>query len=366
MWVSHRNELDNTQVFFNKDNNEEKIIAPIYIGNKRYIIKDILSNSGGFGIIYIAIDTRLNNREVLVKANKYKPELMVNSSNNSNGLLNEQTRKLLGEMRRGIEIEKRTLVSLKTGKEARMPSVIDYIRDFSPQLKEFNIPDNICNNEPYLIMQKIQGTTLSSYRENKDTLNILEERGYDDISEWELDVLSYAYQLCTILDGFHKRSIIDGKKTYYIYQDLKPDNIILSHDKLITLLDFGAMTRVHEATINGELTAITDKTFGSPGVGSPGYKAPEAIENPYKIDERVDVYTLGATIFNLLTGIKLNEIIKTKYDRIPVEELLEDGYSKVTYEIVKKCTELDRNNRYKNMSEVRHEIGNAFSQIKRK
>ena len=78
MWVSHRNELDNTQVFFNKDNNEEKIIAPIYIGNKRYIIKDILSNSGGFGIIYIAIDTRLNNREVLVKANKYKPELMVN------------------------------------------------------------------------------------------------------------------------------------------------------------------------------------------------------------------------------------------------------------------------------------------------
>ena len=49
-----------------------------------------------------------------------------------------------------------------------------------------------------------------------------------------------------------------------------------------------------------------------------------------------------------------------------LEDLLEDGYSKVTYEIVKKCTELDRNSRYKNMSEVRHEIGNAFSQIKRK
>ena len=73
MWVSHKSVLDNTQVFFNEDGKEEKIIAPIHIGNKRYIIKDILSNSGGFGTIYIALDTRLNNREVLLKANKYKP-----------------------------------------------------------------------------------------------------------------------------------------------------------------------------------------------------------------------------------------------------------------------------------------------------
>lgn len=360
MKITHIDELENIQEFYDEVK-DETIVAPIYIGNNRYIIKDILSNSGGFGIIYIALDTRLQNREVLVKANKYSSMTIKKSETDLTGLLED-----IIDMRKSIEWEKRTLVSLKRGKEARMPSVIEFIKDYSPQLKKLNISEHIYNNEPYIIMQKIEGNTLSSYRENKETIHILEERGYEDIAEWELDVLSYAYQICTILEGFHKREIVNSRDSYYVYQDLKPENIILSYDKLITLLDFGGMTRVFESTLNEELITQTDNKWGSPGLGSAGYIAPESEALSNKIDERVDVFTLGATMFNLLTGIKPNEVRQKSHNRLPINEILEEGYSEVTYKIIEKCTQIDRNDRYANIGEVKSEIGRAFSFVKKK
>ena len=74
MWLNKRDIDANVQQFVKRGGNEEPIVAPIFIGNERYEIKNILS-SGGFGIIYKAIDKRLGNREVLIKARRYDNEM---------------------------------------------------------------------------------------------------------------------------------------------------------------------------------------------------------------------------------------------------------------------------------------------------
>lgn len=357
MWETIKIQNKNKQIFINKKK-ERNIIAPIFIGNKRYRIESILSDSGGFGVIYNAIDIKLNNRKVLIKSLKYKSSIFKNTYNNTEDI-NEKILKI----RKVAEYEYRTLIYLKKGKEARMPSIIDVIYDESPQLIECsNVSEDISSSEPYIIMQKIHGVTFNEIIKDGDIDNFIETKGYKN-SEWELEVMSYGYQIATILGNFHKREIYEGKQSYFVYQDLKPDNIILTNDRIITLLDFGGMTRVKEIIIDGEIKTITNDNLGNPGVGTIGYKAQEVEKNCYTIDERADIFSLGAILFYLLTGIKPSKIITKVDERLPVEKL-KINYTESTYEIVKKCTEIEREYRYKNMEELKTKIRGSFIKIK--
>lgn len=359
MWEVVEITNENKQIFIHKKK-EENLIAPIYIGKKRYKIESVLSNSGGFSVIYNAIDTKLNNRKVLVKALKYKPSIFKNFNNNPEGLKKE-----ILEIRKKVENEYKTLIYLKKGKEARMPSIIDVIYDESPQLMACsNLSNDISSLEPYIIMQKIPGVTLNDIIKDGDINNLIKEKGYKTKHEWELEVMSYGYQIATILGNFHKREIYEGKPSYFVYQDLKPDNIILSYDRIITLLDFGGMTRVKEIVRDDEVITTTNDDLGNPGVGTVGYQAQEVEKNCYSIDERADIFSLGAVLFYLLTGIKPSTIIEQVEERIPLEEL-KKNYNKSTYEIVKKCTEIEIEKRYKNMEELKTKIRHSFREIKK-
>ena len=96
------------------------------------------------------------------------------------------------------------------------------------------------------------------------------------------------------------------------------------------------------------------------------YKAPE-MNNPSKLaklDRRVDIYSLGASMYHMLTGENLSLTLKDEYERIPVDNLKIFGCTEYTYKIVKKCTEHNPNERYNNMMEVKSDIYNAFIAIK--
>ena len=72
MWKCCRSLNRNFQEFtIESGEKDETLKAPITIGEGRYEIKDIKSADGGFGIVYKAIDKRLNNRNVLIKARRY-------------------------------------------------------------------------------------------------------------------------------------------------------------------------------------------------------------------------------------------------------------------------------------------------------
>lgn len=66
-----KQELGNNVIQFTRG--DDALYAPEIIG-KRYVIEDVLSASGGFGIIYVAQDTRLLGRKVLIKARRYDKE----------------------------------------------------------------------------------------------------------------------------------------------------------------------------------------------------------------------------------------------------------------------------------------------------
>src|SRR5829696_1847202 len=106
----------------------------------------------------------------------------------------------------------------------------------------------------------------------------LEERGNPGLPVG--DVIEWARQTCEALQYVHGQQIV--------HRDVKPQNIILGDDGIV-LVDFGVATRL-DAT-----------EAGTVGVGTPRFMAPEVFAGG-AVSSRSDVFSLGATVWNLLTG----------------------------------------------------------------
>ena len=91
-------------------------------------------------------------------------------------------------------------------------------------------------------------------------------------------------------------------KAGYMHRDLKPSNLMLSHDGVVKIVDFG-MAGLKEPNADGErLTSIGE------AMGTPDYMAPEQWSDARTVDIRADIYSLGCTLFGLLTGDTLIEL----------------------------------------------------------
>ncbi len=123
----------------------------------------------------------------------------------------------------------------------------------------------------YLVMDYIEGETL--------------EARYDRLGRLRIEeVLSIGMQLCEVLNYLH------NCQPPVIFRDLKPANIIVSPQGRIYLIDFG-LARLFDPA----------QSRHSNPVGSPGYAAPEQYDSP-QTTAKADIYSLGATLHQLLTG----------------------------------------------------------------
>lgn len=373
--MSWNREIKKNYQFFSRISNgkEEKFMAPLKVGDNRYELYDILSVAGGFGIIYRARDLRISGHEVLIKSRRYDGE---------SGLFSFQgdtsREGMIEKIRSKTEFEAECLKMFKQNRESRMPILNDVVYGFSPSIygphkdikgKEFYVKEDYIFDEPYIVMQAINGTNLGDYVK-KGIPEICQERGYKCYYEWERAVLEYVKELTTIFAGFHALQHDDNGDYFYIYQDLKPENIILSHERFLTLLDFGGITKIKLKTrrnINGIIERYTETGAGSPGLGTFGFQAPEA-RNPThlrSLDQRCDIYTLGATLYQLLTGFDFADILETAESEIPLEQTLKGVCSDSTYAVLKKCLERNREKRYRTMNDVRTDIvNNCFKDVK--
>ncbi|WP_157369824.1 serine/threonine-protein kinase [Zavarzinella formosa] len=101
--------------------------------------------------------------------------------------------------------------------------------------------------------------------------------------------VKHAIKAATGLNHAHERQMI--------HRDVKPGNLLLDETGTIKILDLGL------ARFNGELDdQLTARLDKGTVICTPEYAAPEQIIDPDKVDQRADVYSLGATLYALLTG----------------------------------------------------------------
>lgn len=148
-------------------------------------------------------------------------------------------------------------------------------------------------------------------------------------------VVEWAKQICDVLGYLHSR------KPPIIYRDLKPANVMLKPDGQIMIIDFGTAREFKE-------TSIEDTSC----LGTQGYAAPEQYGGHGQTDARTDIYTLGATMYHLLTG---HNPSLPPYEMYPIRRwnpALSSGLEK----IVLKCTQRNPNDRYQNCAELMYAL----------
>ena len=144
----------------------------------------------------------------------------------------------------------------------------------------------------YLVMELLEGMTLHTRWEKMD-------RHFSP-----RETLSVAHSVLGILVAAHAKGIV--------HRDIKPDNIFLTRDKRIKLLDFG-LARLHDKDqssprLPGGRIDTPQHTGKGELLGTPAFMAPEqALARTEEIDARTDLWSVGATMFTLLTGRAVHE-----------------------------------------------------------
>ena len=177
----------------------------------------------------------------------------------------------------------------------------------------------------YIVMELVEGITLKKYIEKKARLSYKE-------------AVSIAIQVSMGIEAAHNNHII--------HRDIKPQNIIISKDGKVKVTDFGIAK------------AATSNTITSNVMGSVHYTSPEQARGGYS-DEKSDIYSLGITMFEMLTGrVPFNGettvaiAIKHIQEEMPSPKEFVPEIPSSVASIVLKCCQKSPDRRYQNMAEL--------------
>ncbi|MDO4650720.1 MAG: protein kinase, partial [Eubacteriales bacterium] len=166
----------------------------------------------------------------------------------------------------------------------------------------------------------------------------------------EQNVREWAIQLCETLKYLH------GQRRPIIHSDIKPGNIMLTPEGNIALIDFNISTQ-----LSGMGAIVTGAT--------PGYAPPEQIQalkyNKTQrdvrqwrtVDARADLYSLGASLYCILTGKKA--MIQPNGYILDIRSLRPD-LNDVFASIIMKCLNADPNARYQTAEELLYDLNNIY------
>jgi serine/threonine protein kinase len=133
------------------------------------------------------------------------------------------------------------------------------------------------SGEPYLVMELLKGKSLRDHM-----------RQYGPFEP--ADASALAIRICRAVAAAHALGVV--------HRDLKPDNIFLSPEGAIKILDFGL------SKLGADLLSGTDAALTHSGafLGTPLYVAPEQVREAQTVDARADVWAIGVILYELLTG----------------------------------------------------------------
>jgi serine/threonine-protein kinase len=279
-------------------------------GGKRPSVKQLASNTvlngryeivrriggGGMGAVYLAKDRNLGDAPRAVKE-------MVESH-----LDPGQHEKAIGDFKR----ESLLLTSLE---HTSIPTIYDYFYDEA--LGRF-----------YLVMKYISGGDLAS-RMRAAVGGRLDEK---TVTDWGM-------QVADVLDYLHSRP------KPIIYRDLKPANLMIDGNTgRVMLIDFGIARWVSQ------------QEKGVTAVGTMGYAPPELFSG--RVQPASDVYSLGATMFHLLTGSdpQDNPLLIFDFTKNPRPRQITPSMSSEMEMILMRSVEYKPEDRFRTAGELRNEL----------
>jgi serine/threonine protein kinase len=251
---------------------------------------------GGMSTIYKAVDTKTGNFVAVKELDEI-----------------DEDRELARENEQIFINEARILSKLT---HRSIPRILDFFVD---------------NKKRYLIMEFVDGSDLHTIQKKLGNFD-------------EKTVLGWTCQLIEVLEYLHSRT------PPVIFRDIKPSNIMLEPMGRIRLVDFG-IARTYKP----------DSYRDTVNLGSGGYAAPEQYERAGRqTDMRSDIYSLGVTVHQLLTGIDPVDI----GFRIPPPTSVRPELSSTWDEIILKAVQLEPEDRYKAMSEMKDELTTLMNTVK--
>jgi len=255
--------------------------------NGRYIVEEVIGQ-GGMGHVYRVLDTHLQKRRAL-------KEMIPHLGDPEAELMNyrREAQMLLNQEHPGI------------------PQIYDWFVEY---------------HRAYIVLQYIPGDNLEK--------RLLAEQYFlpqELVGEWML-------QLCNIVGHLH------SQRPPIIFRDIKPNNIILTPEGRIILVDFGiAKTYVQD----GEHTSV----------GTNGYAPPEQYKG--MAEPRSDIFAIGATMHHLLTrSDPRKETPFTFNERMPRK--LNPAISTQMEAVIMKCVESKLENRYQSAEALAFAIESAI------
>jgi serine/threonine protein kinase len=279
-----------------------------YLLHNRYSIIRMIGQ-GGFGITYEAIDETLETR-VCIK------ELFV-SGQNSRGLNH----------------------SVQT-QNVKDFSFDDFIRRFleeARQLAKFNHPNIVSvkdvfssNGTAYMVMEFVEGQTLKQLVSSGGAMN----------TEIALPIFN---QLLDAVETVHKAGML--------HRDIKPDNILITPDKKVVLIDFGSARDF-----------IEGKTLTQTAMLTPGYAPIEQYGSKKQRGAYTDIYALGATLYFMLTATKPQDATDRYSEEMPAPHELNPKVSTQLSSVIMLAMQIKPEDRFQKVGDMRAAINKLKSE----
>ncbi len=179
------------------------------------------------------------------------------------------------------------------------------------------------NGTAYMVMPFIADENLEQYT-----------RRQPDNRLQETEVLEIARQLISALKDVHSQQIL--------HRDIKPSNILRKKDGSVVLIDFGSAREVLAGDISQTMSTII----------SAGFAPPEQYNVSAKRGPFSDIYSLGATLYRLITGKTPLDATSRSMDDLEAPITFYSGISPKLNQIIMKSMELRPQNRYQTIDEI--------------
>ena len=282
----------------------------------KYFLGKVIGE-GGFGITYLAWDMKL---EVPVAVKEYFPSGLATRDTQLTGGKSKTVSVMAGDQGhyyqsglRSFEQEARNLAKFQN-----LPGVVS-VKDLFFE-----------NQTAYLAMEYIPGITMKQYLRSKG--NRLDER----------TVLRLMRPVLESLDKVHRSGII--------HRDISPDNILITADQKVTLIDFGA-ARMASGNDGKSMTILLKH----------GYAPVEQYQSKGRQGPWTDVYAICATMYRMISGKVPEEAVdRIENDRVKPLTMLarEENFqvSRRVSDVIQKGLSVSASHRYQNVRSLIQEL----------